>query len=180
MRENVSNHKLNRILIESTVLQPLSAHCADLKKFLGHWKQFDRDFTRLKSFLSIEVRVEQLLKDGFDLNAELDAKLRPNFVGNCLEKELKKYSQLRDKLVCKIGECEFLFSQGSALFDDAIGQRPCVLVPTAAKEFKECRDVIREACRFLDERCVMFPNKRICVFYLISFIIISYIIKNIN
>lgn len=157
MRENMSNNKLNRILIESTVLQPLSAHCADLKKFLTHWKQFDRDFNRLKSFLNIEIRVEHLLKDGANLSAELETKLKSSVVGTSfLEKDLKKYSQLRDKLVAKITECEYLFSQGSGLFDESIGQKPCVLVPTAAKDFKEYRDIIKEACRYLDEKCTCF------------------------
>lgn len=130
----------------------MSTHCADLKKFAIEWKQFDTEFTKLKSFLSNEIRIEHLLKNGADLNSELEEKLKSNFVG-FLEKDLKKYTVIREKLINKVAESEQLFSQGSALFDAAYGHRLCVMVPNAAKEFKETRCLIKEACRFLDEKC---------------------------
>ena len=130
----------------------MSTHCADLKKFAIEWKHFDSEFTKLKSFLSNEIRIEHLLKNGANLNFELEEKLKSNFVG-FLEKDLKKYTVLREKLINKVAESEQLFSQGSALFDAVYGHRLSVVVPNAAKEFKETRDLIKEACRFLDEKC---------------------------
>ncbi len=53
--------RLSRVLIEANVLQPLSTHCADLKNYLIHWRQFERDFSKLKAYLTDEVHIESLL-----------------------------------------------------------------------------------------------------------------------
>ncbi len=53
----------------------------------------------------------------------------------------------------KLTASEEVFSNGSALFDDSLGQRLCVLVPNSAKEFNETREKIKEARKILDEKC---------------------------
>jgi len=144
--------RLSRVLIEANVLQPLSTHCADLKNYLIHWRQFDRDFSKLKAYLTDEVHIESLLKSADEFGTELEARLKTKSV-SCLEKDLRKMSSLREKLVARVAQSDYLFSQGSALFDQTPGQQR-VMAPNAAKEFNEVRERIKEACRFLDEKCL--------------------------
>jgi len=143
---------LSRILIEANILQPLSTHCADLKNFLVHWKQFERDFSKLKAYLTNEINMESLLKSVGDLGAELEARVKTKS-SDFLEKDLKKLNSLREKLMTKVSQMDYLFSQGSALFEQTVGQQR-VMAPNAAKEFNEVRENIKEACRFLDDKCL--------------------------
>ena len=131
--------------IENLVMQPLSTHCADLKKFSLEWKQFDEEFTCLRRFLTEEIRIEELIKSGDKLPATPDP--------TALQNELIKCTNQRQSLLNQLTESEDLFARGCSLFDASLGQRLCVLVPNAAKEFNDTRDMVKEACRLLDDKC---------------------------
>jgi hypothetical protein len=45
------------------------------------------------------------------------------------------------------------FALGCTLFDPSLGQRLCVMVPNASKDFNDTRELINEAIKYLEDKC---------------------------
>ncbi|CAF0715881.1 unnamed protein product [Brachionus calyciflorus] len=148
--EFIENFIRDKSEIDANIVQPLLMNLSMLKHCLSQWTFFDDKFKSLKNFLYERVNFGELI----DLmRQESILNLNSETCPTSLEFELEKYSNLRCILNKKLTESEELLMLGTNLFD--LNQKPCVVCPTASREFIEMRQLINEVCKFLDEKCSM-------------------------
>ena len=132
--------------IDSRVLQPLASHRVDLQRCRLQWEQFNLEFASLKKFFVDDLNVDALLNEAKNRSSSGETATSPesNF----------RYVLLRDRLNAYLRATNDLFERDTFLLDsNVIVQRPCILAPSASKDFAQTSEKNNELSRYLEEKC---------------------------